>query len=33
MKSREPFDGPFAKRMREEGSDIQKMLMGGIEKW
>ncbi|MFT5086966.1 MAG: ectoine hydroxylase-related dioxygenase (phytanoyl-CoA dioxygenase family) [Planctomycetota bacterium] len=33
MKSREPFDGPFALRMRAEGSDEQKMLMGAIEKW
>lgn len=33
MKSREPFDGPFAQRMREEGNDEQKMLMGAIEKW
>ena len=33
MKSREPFDGPFAQRMRAEGTDEQKMLMGAIEKW
>ena len=33
MKSREPFDGPFAQKMREQGTDEQKMLMGAIEKW
>jgi hypothetical protein len=33
MKSREPFDGPFAKRLRAEGTDEQKMLLGAIEKW
>ena len=33
MKSREPFDGPFAQRLRETGTDEQKMLMGAIEKW
>ncbi len=33
MKSREPFDGPFAQQMRENGTDEQKMLMGAIEKW
>ncbi len=33
MKSREPFDGPFAQRIRAEGSDEQKMLLGAIERW
>ena len=33
MKSREPFDGPFAQRMRAEGNDEQKMLLGAIERW
>ncbi|MEE2658602.1 MAG: phytanoyl-CoA dioxygenase family protein [Candidatus Latescibacterota bacterium] len=33
MKSREPFDGPVAKRLREQGTDVQKLLMGGIDKW
>ena len=33
MKSREPFDGPFAQRLRAEGSDEQKMLLGAIERW
>ena len=33
MKSREPFDGPFAQRIRAEGSDEQKMLLGAIEHW
>ena len=33
MKSREPFDGPFAQRLREEGTDEQKMLLGAIDKW
>ena len=33
MKSREPFDGPFAQKVRETGTDQQKMLMGAIEKW
>ncbi len=33
MKSREPFDGPFARRLRAEGTDEQKMLLGAIDKW
>ena len=33
MKSREPFDGPFAQKVRATGTDQQKMLMGAIEKW
>ena len=33
MKSREPFDGPFAQRMRAEGNDEQKILLGAIERW
>ena len=33
MKSREPFDGPFAQKIRAEGTDQQKMLMGAIERW
>ncbi|MEM7363185.1 MAG: phytanoyl-CoA dioxygenase family protein [Pseudomonadota bacterium] len=33
MKSRESFSGPVAKRLREQGTDEQKLLMGVIEKW
>ena len=33
MKSREPFDGPFAQKVLATGTDQQKMLMGAIEKW
>ena len=33
MKSREPFDGPFAQKVRATETDQQKMLMGAIEKW
>jgi len=33
MKSREPFDGPFAQRLRADGTDEQKMLLGAMEKW
>lgn len=33
MKSREPFDGPFAQRLLAEGTDEQKMLLGAIDKW
>lgn len=33
MKSREPFDGPVATRLRNEGTPEQKLLMGAIEQW
>lgn len=33
MKSREPFDGPRVTRLREEGSDERKLLLGGIRSW
>ena len=33
MKSREPFDGPVAKELRENGTDEQKLLLGAVEKW
>ena len=33
MKSREPFDGPFAQKIRVKGTDQQKVLMGAIERW
>ena len=33
MKSREPFDGPFAKRLREHGTVEQKLLLGAMAKW
>lgn len=33
MKSREPFDGPVATRLKEQGSDEMKLLMGAIERW
>lgn len=33
MKSRESFSGPTAQRFREQGTDEQKLLMGGVQKW
>lgn len=33
MKSREPFDGPTAVRLKEEGTPEQKLLLGGVPKW
>ena len=33
MKSREPFDGPIAKRLQEEGTAEQKLLLGGVPNW
>ena len=33
MKSRESFSGATATRLREHGSDEQKLLMGGVQKW
>ena len=33
MKSREPFDGPVAKELKEKGTDEQKLLMGAVAKW
>ena len=33
MKSREPFDGPFAQRLREHGTVEQKLLLGAMAKW
>jgi ectoine hydroxylase-related dioxygenase (phytanoyl-CoA dioxygenase family) len=33
MKSREPFDGPTARRLQDEGTDLQKLLMGGQFSW
>lgn len=33
MKSREPFGGPRVARLREEGSAVRKLLLGGIGAW
>ena len=33
MKSREPFDGPTALRLKEEGTPEQKLLLGGVRNW
>ena len=33
MKSRESFEGPKARHLREHGTDEQKLLLGAIEKW
>ena len=30
MKSREPFDGPRVSTLREYGTPLQKLLLGGI---
>ena len=33
MKSREPFDGPRVKKLREEGPPERQMLLGGVGPW
>ena len=33
MKSREPFDGPRVSKLREHGTPLQKLLLGGIGSW
>ncbi|RIK41111.1 MAG: hypothetical protein DCC55_12870 [Chloroflexi bacterium] len=33
MKSREPFTGPLASRLREHGTAEQKLLLGGVPQW
>ncbi|MCL4863986.1 MAG: phytanoyl-CoA dioxygenase family protein [Caldilineaceae bacterium] len=33
MKSREPFTGPLASRLREHGAAEQKLLLGGVPQW
>ena len=33
MKSRESFEGPKARYLREHGTDEQKLLLGAVEKW
>lgn len=33
IKSREPFDSPRVTRLREEGGDEVKLLLGGVPKW
>lgn len=33
MKSREPFTGPLATRLREHGTPDQKLLLGGVPQW
>ena len=33
MKSREPFDGPRITAIKENGTDEQKLLLGGVPKW
>lgn len=33
MKSREPFDGPRVTKLRENGTPIQKLLLGGVGQW
>ncbi len=33
MKSREPFDGPRVSKLREHGTQLQKLLLGGIGSW
>lgn len=33
MKSREPFDGPRVTKLRDEGTNEQKMLLGAIPNW
>jgi ectoine hydroxylase-related dioxygenase (phytanoyl-CoA dioxygenase family) len=33
MKSREPFDGPRVTKLRENGTDEQKLLLGAVNNW
>ncbi len=33
MKSREPFDGPRARKLQESGTPEQKLLLGGVPRW
>jgi hypothetical protein len=33
MKSREPFDGPRVKKLRDEGPPERQMLLGGVGPW
>ncbi len=33
MKSREPFDGPKVTALRANGTPLQKILLGAVEKW
>ena len=33
MKSRETFDGLISSNVRENGTDLQKLLLGKIDKW
>jgi hypothetical protein len=33
MKSRENFDSPRIKKLREEGSPERQLLLGGIASW
>ena len=33
MKSREPFDGPRVTEIKENGTPLQKLLLGGVPSW
>ncbi len=33
MKSRETFDGPVASKLKNNGTDLQKLLLGEVDKW
>ena len=33
MKSRETFDGPIISKIKKSGSNLQKLLLGSVNKW
>ena len=33
MKSRETFDGPVSSKLKNNGTDLQKLLLGEVDKW
>jgi hypothetical protein len=33
MKSRETFDGPVASKLKNNGTNLQKLLLGEVDKW
>ena len=33
MKSREAFDGPVSSKLKNNGTDLQKLLLGEVDKW
>ena len=33
MKSRETFDGPIISKIKKSGNNLQKLLLGSVDKW